>query len=314
LTAGASLSGDRRRLLIGATALAFVLLWSTGHIATKLGDPYIEPFRFLAIRFSLSTLLLVPVALILGGAWPRSLPEARHIVVAGLLVHAGYLGGVFMAIDLGLSAGALAVITGLQPILTGVVVAAGFGERVSRRQWAGLLVGFAGVCFVVWEKAGIEGTPSVAFVAAFLCLVSITFGTIYQKRYCADESIAAVNTIQLGFSAVACALASLAFEGGEILWSDELIIAIGWQVFMLSGLAWAMLYWLLRQGETTRVTSMFYLMTPCTALMGWLLFGETFGPLGAVGLTVAVFGFWLVFHPARPTDDPSENDSREETE
>lgn len=290
---------DRKRLIIGAAALAFVLLWSTGHIATKLGDPFIEPFRFLAIRFSLSTLLMVPIVLAIGGKWPRSLYEARHICVAGLLIHAGYLGGVFVAIDLGLFAGSLAVITGLQPLLTGVLVAAGFGEVVTRRQWSGLLLGFAGVVLVVWEKAAIEAVAAGAFIAAFLCLISITVGTIYQKKYVATDDIAATNAIQLGLSAVACGVVSLVIEEGLIEWSAELVIAIAWQVVLLSGLAWALLYWLLRQGETTRVTSMFYLMTPSTAIMGWFLFGETFGTVGAVGLVVAVSGFWLVFRPAK---------------
>ena len=206
---------DRRRLIVGGAAFVFIFLWSTGHIATKLGDPYIEPFTFLAIRFSLSTLLMVPIVVAVGGRWPGSLWEARHIGVAGLLVHAGYLGGVFAAIDLGLSAGALAVITGLQPILTGVVVAAGFGEKVTRLQWYGLALGFAGVLLVVWEKAAFEATPVAAFVAAILCLISITIGTIYQKRYCGEGEIAATNAIQLGLSAVVCGITALTLEGGR---------------------------------------------------------------------------------------------------
>lgn len=290
---------DRKRLAVGSAALVFVLLWSTGHIATKLGDPYIEPFRFLAIRFSLSTLLMVPIVLAIGGRWPGSFYAARHVCIAGLLIHAGYLGGVFVAIDLGLSAGALAVITGLQPLLTGVLVAAGFGETVTRRQWAGLVLGFFGVVLVVWEKAAIEAVAGMAFVAAFLCLVSITVGTVYQKKFCETDDIAATNAIQLGLSAVACGIVSLSIEQGEIEWAGELIVAIAWQVILLSGLAWALLYWLLRQGETTRVTSMFYLMTPSTAVMGWFLFGETFGLLGTIGLAVAVSGFWLVFRRAK---------------
>lgn len=290
---------DRRRLIVGGAAFVFIFLWSTGHIATKLGDPYIEPFTFLAIRFSLSTLLMVPIVVVVGGRWPGSLWEARHIGVAGLLVHAGYLGGVFAAIDLGLSAGALAVITGLQPILTGVVVAAGFGEKVSRVQWYGLALGFAGVLLVVWEKAAFEATPVEAFAAAFLCLISITIGTIYQKRYCGEGEIAATNAIQLGLSAVVCGIVALTLEGGGVEWADELVIAIAWQVVLLSGVAWMLLYWLLKQGETTRVTSMFYLMAPSTAVMGWFLFGETFGWIGIGGLAVAVSGFWLVFRPGQ---------------
>jgi len=288
--------GDRKSgLVLAIVSLAFVLLWSTGHIATKLGDPYIEPFKFLAIRFSLSTIVLVPIVLVIGGRWPRSITAARHIAIAGLLIHAGYLGGVFVAIDLGLSAGALAVITGLQPLLTGIVAASAFGESVTRRQWSGLVLGLGGVALVVSEKAVFEGTPRLAFVAAFLCLISITCGAIYQKRFCPDENIPAMTAIQLCLSAVICAAVSLTIETGAVDWTGELIIAIGWQVIFLSAVATALLYWLLRQGETTRMTGLFYLMAPTTALMGWLMFGETFGPLGAAGLLVAVAGFWLVF-------------------
>jgi drug/metabolite transporter (DMT)-like permease len=296
LSAGLGGVGDRKSgLVLAIVSLAFVLLWSTGHIATKLGDPYIEPFKFLAIRFSLSTIVLVPIVLVIGGRWPRSITAARHIAIAGLLIHAGYLGGVFVAIDLGLSAGALAVITGLQPLLTGIVAASAFGESVTRRQWSGLVLGLGGVALVVSEKAVFEGTPRLAFVAAFLCLISITCGAIYQKRFCPDENIPAMTAIQLCLSAVICAAVSLTIETGAVDWTGELIIAIGWQVIFLSAVATTLLYWLLRQGETTRMTGLFYLMAPTTALMGWFMFGETFGPLGAAGLLVAVAGFWLVF-------------------
>lgn len=296
MSAGLGGVGDRKSgLVLAIVSLAFVLLWSTGHIATKLGDPYIEPFKFLAIRFSLSTIVLVPIVLVIGGRWPRSITAARHIAIAGLLIHAGYLGGVFVAIDLGLSAGALAVITGLQPLLTGIVAASAFGESVTRRQWSGLVLGLGGVALVVWEKAVFEGTPRLAFVAAFLCLISITCGAIYQKRFCPDENIPAMTAIQLCLSAVTCSAVSLTIETGAVDWTGELIIAIGWQVIFLSAVATTLLYWLLRQGETTRMTGLFYLMAPTTALMGWFMFGETFGPLGAAGLLVAVAGFWLVF-------------------
>jgi drug/metabolite transporter (DMT)-like permease len=258
--------------IILAVSLLFVLMWSTGHITSKLGLPHIEPFKFLTIRFFLSAFLLGAIALAIKAPWPRDRNQLGHILVAGLLMHAAYLGGVFMAIHFGLAAGALAVITGIQPILTGVAVGPVFGERVSARQWVGLLLGFLGVGLVMWEKFKLEGTASAAFIAAILCLIAITIGTL-----CGDHDIRCLNAIQLGASAIVCGVASYFYETGTVNWSGELIFAIAWQVIVLSVITYSLFYWLLRQGEAIRVTSLFYLMPPTTAIMGYFLFGETFG-------------------------------------
>ncbi|MEX2453499.1 MAG: DMT family transporter [Rhodospirillaceae bacterium] len=290
----------RPSLHVAIASLVFVLLWSTGHVATRLGDPYIEPFMFLAIRFALSTVLVAAIALAIRAPWPGTWTAAGHIVVAGLLVHACYLGGVFVAIDLGLPAGTLAVITGLQPIVTGVLAASLLREAVSARQWSGLVLGFAGVALVVWEKAGFEDIPVPAFVAAFACLLAITVGTLYQKRFCQNADLISGNAIQLCVSATACCGVALAIETRAVDWSGDLVVAIAWQVVVLSAFSFSLFYWLLRQNEATRVTGLFYLMAPSTALMGYLLFGETFGGLGLLGMLVAVAGFWLVYRRAAP--------------
>ena len=282
--------------VILAVSLLFVLLWSTGHITSKLGLPHIEPFKFLTIRFFLSAILLGVIALAVKAPWPRDRWQLRHILVAGLLMHAAYLGGVFVSIHLGLAAGALAVITGIQPILTGVAVGPVFGERVSARQWAGLGLGFVGVGLIMWEKTTIEGTAGSALIAAVLCLIAITIGTLYQKRFCGEHDIRSLNALQLGASALVCGVVSYFYESGVTDWQGELIFAIGWQVVVLSVITYSLFYWLLRQGEAIRVTSLFYLMPPTTALMGYFLFGETFGPYGFAGLFVAMLGFSVVYH------------------
>ena len=286
----------RSDAIILAVSLLFVVMWSTGHITSKLGLPYIEPFKFLTIRFSLSAVLLGAIALVLRAPWPRDGKQIAHILVAGLLMHAAYLGGVFVAIHLGLAAGALAVITGIQPILTGVAVGPIFGEQVTRRQWAGLLLGLAGVGLLVWEKTTIDGTTTVAFVVAFLCLIAITAGTLYQKRFCGEQDIRSLNALQLGASAIVCGAVSFLFESGAVNWTGQLIFAIGWQVIVLSVITFSLFYWLLRQDEAIRVTSLFYLMPPTTAVMGYFLFGETFGLRGFAGLFISMLGFSVVYH------------------
>lgn len=292
--------GMRSDAVILAVSLLFVFMWSSGHITSKLGLPYIEPFQFLAIRFSLSAVLLAVIALAMNAPWPKDRGQIAHIVIAGFLMHAAYLGGVFVAIDLGLSAGALAVITGIQPILTGVAAGPILKERVTFRQGVGLLLGIAGVTLVVWEKTTFEGTTTVAFVAAFLCLLAITIGTLYQKRFCGDHDIRSLNAIQLAISAITCGAVSVVFETAAIDWNGKLIFAIGWQVIVLSAIAYSLFYWLLRRDAAIRVTSLFYLMPPTTAIMGYFLFGETFGLSGLAGLLVAMAGFWVVYYFRRP--------------
>ncbi|MBK20299.1 MAG: EamA family transporter [Rhodospirillaceae bacterium] len=282
-------------IAILAVSLLFVVLWSSGHITSKLGLPFIEPFQFLTIRFSLSAILLFAIAFFMRAAWPSDKMQIVHIVIAGLLMHAAYLGGVFVAIDLGLAAGALAVITGIQPILTGVTVGPVLKEQVAWRQWVGLILGFAGVAMVVWEKATFEGTPVTSFIAAFLCLFAITGGTLYQKKFCEDHDIRSMNALQLGVAALVCGAISFLFEAAEINWTGTLVFAIGWQVIVLSAIAYSLFYWLLRRGQAIRVTSLFYLMPPTTAIMGYFLFEEVFGLLGLAGLFTAMLGFWVVY-------------------
>jgi drug/metabolite transporter (DMT)-like permease len=285
-----------KNLIIISASLLFVFLWSSGHITSKLGLPYIEPLTFLSIRFFLSALLLGLIALVMRAPWPSRPNQILHIIVAGSLMHAGYLSGVFISIDLGLNAGALAVITGIQPILTAVSVGPLLGENVTKRQWIGLLLGFLGVMFVMWEKTTIEGTPIAALVSACLCLAAITAGTIYQKRFCEIHDIRSLNAIQLFVSAMLCGSFALMFENMQIEWSNRMIFAMGWQVIILSAAAYSLFYWLLRKGEALRVTSLFYLMPPTTAIMGYVIFDETFGLIGICGLFVAMLGFSAIFH------------------
>ena len=281
--------------LMTAAPLFFILMWSTGHIVTKLGIPFIEPFRFLAIRFALSAIFLTILAASFRVSWPSSLHDIFHIIVAGTLIHAAYLGGVFVSIDLGLSAGALGVITGIQPILTAAFSGLIFREKISCQQWFGLILGLIGVALVVWEKFTLEQTPIAAFFAAFVCLVAITGGTIYQKKYCTDYNLLSSNAIQLAVSALLCGAITICLERGDIFWGGNLVFAIIWQVLILSVLSFSLFYWLLARGEAVRVTSLFYLMAPSTAIMGYIFFGEIFDFAAAVGMVLAILGFWLVF-------------------
>jgi len=292
--------------LVVVSSMLFILLWSTGHIIAKVGLPYAEPFYFLSIRFSLSALLLVIISMVCRVDWPTDKKKISHIVVAGVLLHASYLGGVFMALYLGLSAGALAVITGIQPILVAVAISLVLREKVNQKQWFGLFLGFLGVALLVGEQTTFAGTEISAIFAAAIALLAITIGTIYQKKHCSDVDILSLITIQSVASSILCGVIAFIYESREVEWTGWLLFAITWQVIVLSIFAFFLFSWLLRQDEALRVTSLFYLMPPTTAIMGYFLFGETLGPFGFSGLIVAMGGFLIVFHFKNPMIKPND--------
>ena len=284
-------------MLTRLTPLLFVLLWSTGFIGAKYGLPYAEPLSFLAIRYVLVIGLMTLLALAMRAPWPAKPREALHIGVTGLLVHAVYLGGVFMSIHHGLPAGISALVVGMQPLLTGALAGALLGERVSSRQWAGLALGFAGVALVVGSKVSVDGVATDALgrmlLPALAALVGITAGTLYQKRFCPRFDLRTGSVLQFLPSLALTALVASQVETMQIDWSGEFVFALLWLVLVLSLGAISLLNLLIRSGSAVNVASLFYLTPPTTALIAWAMFGETLSPLALAGMAIAVSGVWL---------------------
>ena len=274
----------------------FVLLWSTGFIGAKFGLPFAEPYTFLALRFALLVVILGLAVPALRAPWP-SLPLAGHLAVSGLLVHGVYLAGVFGAIHRGVPSGLTALVVGLQPLLTAVVVGPLLGERVSPRQWLGFLLGLAGVAMVLSTRlAGLSfagfGWDGVTFALA--ALLGITAGTLYQKHFCTGMDLRSGTLMQYVAALVVLAPAALAFETQDIRWSWPFVFVLGWLVLVLSLGAIMLLMTLIRLGEAAKVASLFYLVPPVTALLAFLLFDEALSPLALVGMAAAVAGVALV--------------------
>ncbi len=272
--------------------LVFVFLWSTGFIGAKLGLPYAEPMTFLEIRFLLVTALLLPLCWISKAPWPAPRVAGR-MAVSGALLQAGYLGGVFASIHHGMPAGVSALITGLQPLLTAVLAGALLAERLTPRQWLGLLLGLAGVVLVVWESMQAAELPLLAVGLSALALVSISLGTVWQKRHGGGVDLRTGAALQFIAAAVVLAPFTL-LEKRPVLWTGELMFALAWLVLVLSLGAIFLLLYLIRRGAATQVASLFYLVPPSTALMAWPLFGETYSLLAAAGMGLAMLAVWLV--------------------
>ena len=270
----------------------FVFLWSTGFLGAKLGLPHAAPLAFLFVRYLLVVALMGAIALAWRAPWPRDAGQWLHIGVSGLLVHALYLGGVFVAIGAGLPAGITALVVGLQPLLTATLAGRLLGEAVLARQWLGLLLGFGGVALVVANKLG-QGFALDALWPACTALLGITAGTLYQKRFCPRFDWRTGSVAQFLPSALVTGALVFAADGYRIDWTGEFVFALGWLVLVLSVGAISLLNWLIRHGSAVNVASLFYLTPPTTALLAWLLFGETLAGPALAGMALAVFGVYL---------------------
>jgi drug/metabolite transporter (DMT)-like permease len=270
----------------------FVVLWSTGFIAAKYGLPYAPPLSFLLLRFSLVTVLMLAVTLVTRAAWPASLRQICHVAIAAWLVHGVYLGGVFVSIAAGMAAGTSAMLVGLQPILTVFLARVWLGERISRLQWIGLLLGLAGVYFVVRHKIALGG-DATALIAIVVALLGISVGTLYQKKFCSGVDLRSGAVIQFAACTLLYApiVALLPVQG--IAFTPQFLFALGWSVLVLSVGAISLLYWLLRHGAAADVARLFYLVPPVTALMAFALFGERLDALAIAGMVLITIGVAL---------------------
>jgi len=280
-------------LIARAAPGLFVVLWASGFVGAKFGLPYAEPMTFLCIRMAAAAGLLAVLALATRPPWPTA-GGFGHNIVAGLLVHGFYLGGVFIAISHGLPAGLAALVTGLQPILTSTLANRFLGERVRPWQWVGLGLGLVGVWLVVHEKTGTGSVSLTAWIAITVALLGITLGTLYQKRFGGGTDWRSALMVQYAAAGIVFAAAAWLTETRMVQWTADFIFAVGWLVLVLSlGAVW-LFYFLIRRSAATQVASLFYLVPPVTAVMAFGLFGERLAPLALVGMALCAGGVFLV--------------------
>ncbi len=272
---------------LGFIPAVFVLLWATGFIGSRLSAPYAEPMSFLSTRFAVVAVLLAAVAVVMRASWPDR-RTTLQCLITGALIHGGYLGFVFWSIWKGMPAGVSALIVGLQPLMTAVLAGLMLSERITARHWTGLFIGVLGVGLVVWPKFTLDaaGITPVTVGANILAMLSITLGSIYQKRFMTNVDMRTGNAWQFTGAAIVTGLAALAFESYQITWNGPVIFAMVWLVFVLSIGAISMLYIMIRHGEISRVTTLFYLVPGVTAVIAWLMFEEQLLPIQIAGMVV----------------------------
>jgi len=283
---------DVETIAARAAPALFVVLWSTGFIATKYVLRGAQPFTYLTLRMAIVVGLMAVIAVIARPRWPDR-AGVIHSLVAGLLVHGFYLGGTAVAIAHSIPAGLSALIPGLQPILTSTLANRWLGERVTPLQWIGLGLGLAGVVLILHDRP-MTGDAGWGWLASGVALVSITIGTLYQRRFCNGIDWRAGNVVQYVGVTVLFGLGALAFESNEIHWSGEFAAALAWLAVVLSIGTIGLLYWLIRHSAATAVASLFYLVPAVTALMAFVLFGERLDSLAIVGMATCAVAVFVV--------------------
>ncbi len=273
----------------------FIFIWSSGYVVAKYGLPYAEPLTFLCLRYVGVILFMGTLALTMRAPWPAR-SAWRHIAIAGVLMQAGYLGGVWCAVKLGMPAGLAALIVNTQPILTAIFGPL-IGERTQGRQWLGLGLGILGVGLVVANKISVVGLSAASIALAVMALLSMTIGTLYQKKTCPSFDVRTGQVIQFLASLALTLPFALIFETQTILWTPQFFAAMAWSIFVLSGIGISVLFIMIRHGEATKVTSYMYLVPAVTAVMAWLMFGERFTLIAILGMLIALAGVALVVQP-----------------
>ena len=280
-------------ILLRAAPFLFIVSWASGFPITRLGLEYAEPFTILWIR---SALVAVPVGayvLVMHVPWP-SIREIAHIAFVGVTLQSLYLGSMFMAIDGHVSQGVAALIAGMQPLLTAAVVGITLGEKVSRIQWVGFTLGFAGLFIVLSERMGIGAGTAAGFFFSGLTPIFITTASLYQKKFCANSDLRIVMVVQQIAAGFCNFCIAMAIGTGEITWSAELIFVWIWLVVILTFGANNLYFLMLRHGAASRVSSLFYLTPPTAVLMGWISYGESIGLVALGGFAVAIAGVFLI--------------------
>jgi drug/metabolite transporter (DMT)-like permease len=289
----------------------FVPIWSTGFIVARFGMPHAPPMTFLAMRFALSVLCFAAWVALSKAVWPRSRAQFFNLAAVGVLMHAGYLGGVWAAVKAGIGAGTVALLVGLQPVLTALWLSSAGrsanqqAARLGALQWTGLVLGFGGLVLVVWRKLGAGELNALNLGLAVFALLSITAGSLYQKRFVAACDVRTASFVQLLAALVVCTPLAL-LEREAVVWHPHLTAALAWSVLGLTLGGSSLLYLLLQRGAATQVASLMFLVPPTTALMAWLIFNETLSPLMLLGMVLTVVGVACVMRPVlQPTSPPT---------
>ncbi|WP_067561311.1 DMT family transporter [Halofilum ochraceum] len=286
-------------LWLRAAPVLFLLFWSAGFTFGKLGLEHAEPMTFLAMRYGSVLIVLLPLVLLMRPPLPRRAADWGHLAAVGTLIQGIYFGLTYYSFELGISAGGVALIVSLQPILVALFVPWTAGEKVGLRRWAGLIMGLTGAMLVIAARSAVGATSMIGILAAVAALVSITGGTLYEKRFGVSHHPVTANAIQYLVAFALILPVAMLTETMQVEWVPELYISLGYLVVFNSLIAITLLLAMIRHGEAARVSALFFLVPPGAALIAWGVLGETMPLLAWPGIVLAAIGVAIAARTSR---------------
>jgi len=274
--------------------LGFIILYGSGFTATKYGLQNMSPMAFLLIRFFIAFILLVGIAYFLKVSWPKNLKEYMHIAIAGCLTVATFSIGVFVSIDLGVSPSLNALIIALQPALVSILAMKVLKEKISKKHWIGLMIGFVGVSFVVMTKFDFSTNISYGIFMSIFALLGLSIGNLYQKKYCSSMNLFSGGAVQTLVSAFLVLPLMFVYEEVRFNFNMDLVYAILYMAVAVSIGALSLLYIMIEKGEVSKVSSIFYLIPVCAVIMSYLFFDESVDISVVAGIAAVLVGISLI--------------------
>lgn len=288
-----------RPLWLVAAPVIFLLLWSAGFGIAKLGLQHAPPLTLLALRYVLVLAILLPLAAVVRPPLPKTARAWADVAIVGFLIQVVYFGLCYVAFKSGTSAGAVAIIVCLQPILVALIAPRFVGERISRRGWAGLGLGLGGAALVILSRQAVASEGAFGVICAGFALLGITGGTLWEKRFGVTHHPITTNLIQYAVGAAFCLPMALISESLKVAWTWEFAAVLAYLVLANSLLAMTLLLAMIRAGEVSRVSALFYLVPPLSALFAWPLLGEQMPPLAWAGMALTAVGVAIVSRKAK---------------
>jgi len=278
----------------------FLLLWSGGFTVAKIGIVDADPITLLALRYLCVVLILVPVYLYFKPALPASKSEWVHAAFVGFLIQVLYFGAAYKAFSAGASAGAVALITCLQPIFVAMVMPLISQEHVSKLSWCGLLLGLGGAAIVITGNQSIQVNTAIGVWFSIAALFGITLATIWEKKFSTAQHPISNSLIQYSIGFVFTVIVAWFTEPMHITWTTPFILSFAYLVIGNSIFAISLLMLMIQHGEATRVAALFFLVPPVTAFIAWLVIDEVMAPISWAGMLVAALGVWLATKTPKP--------------
>lgn len=286
-------------LWLRAAPVLFLLFWSAGFTFGKLGLEHAEPMTFLAMRYGSVLIVLLPLVLLMRPSLPRRAADWGHLAAVGILIQGIYFGLTYYSFELGISAGGVALIVSLQPILVALFVPWTAGEKVGLRRWSGLIMGLTGAMLVIAARSTVGAASVIGILAAVAALASITAGTLYEKRFGVSHHPVTANAIQYLVAFALILPVAMLTERMQVQWVPELYISLGYLVVFNSLIAITLLLAMIRHGEAARVSALFFLVPPGAALIAWAVLGETMPLLAWPGIVLAAIGVAIAARTSR---------------